>query len=213
MDGHTVEGQRLRAKYNRGDIDMDELAERASLTHICVMAMADGYSSRILFPRGEFAAVVAEVQAFWGSPEIAHIVLNFLAAMRYTKRLEATEHKLPKASPKEERHERRTGRTRAPWTTIKLAVGGSEPAIQREIQARAPAASTGATHASPVGHWVTGHWHRYWVLQPDANDKPDATKDEDGRVLHRVARWLQPYFVDGPVPAPSAPRVAKVTLA
>lgn len=168
---------------------------------------------RFAFDYGRFSNVLNAHPPDVEENLVAYIALNFLAAMRYTKRLEAIEHKLPKASPKEERHERRTGRTRAPWTTIKLAVGGSDPPIQREIQTRAPAASADGTHAAPAAHWVTGHWHRYWVLQPDANDKPDATKEEEGRVLHRVARWLQPYFVDGPARESSAPRVAKVTLA
>lgn len=128
---------------------------------------------------------------------------NLLAALRHTHSLSVNVATPPRASGTTARLEEKLGKTRVPHREIKLALAPTERPIGvvQEMPERGDAGDAGRTVA---GHWVRGHWHRYWVVRLAEGDRPDATREEDGRVLHRVARWVKPYLSGDLAVAPRA---------
>lgn len=135
----------------------------------------------------------------------ALIALNLLAALRHTRIVERRIETFPTIrNPGKAKIEARRGLTRAPITHIRLEVGPPMGTVQeRRVRPEGPPEAPGSTTAP---HWVRGHWHRFWTGTPEPTDRPDAERPSKHCTLHRVTRWVRPYFT-GDAP-PVAPRVS-----
>lgn len=130
------------------------------------------------------------VYAYTGIGALLHVVVNLLYMMNNTTACEA-ERVVPAVDVKgsRERNKRRAidevekkGKSLMPYTVLSLS----------------PRVKKAAAHPGAPGRkikyqtWVPGHFHSYWVLEPE-EEKVIESKEGKGGTLHRVVHYLSPY--------------------
>ena len=125
--------------------------------------------------------------AFW------RIILNLLLSLEH-------KHLVGQAiTPKEPRARGAAARrftkrkTLHPYTLVRLSQGirDGQAARQAKSDTGPPA---GREHLVRQLRRVRGHWRTYWVLNPDDEPVIFASREKNGRMEYKVARWIPPFW-------------------
>lgn len=85
---------------------------------------------------------------------------------------------------------------------IKHVLPRSYTYVQLSEKVRRDNAEKGAMRAEDVrhvrAHLVRGHWHSYWVLNPEGRVFTETRVSRTGKTEHKVRIWLLPYYVGDP---------------
>ena len=149
---------------------------------------------------------------FGGYSSLVRTTLNLLYAMQNTRSVvqeravpELSKKALKRGEAKALKELEAEGRTVRPYTILSLS------RTVRTVQPGTRGASSPAGTRKLTGpKFVSGHFHRYWVLDP-AGEKVHETKDGVAGTLHLVEYLLAPYIQgEDIVPDPNKPKTVLV---